>query len=152
MAASRHRIMNAALRGCSWWPIVLVAAGCGILGGDDWYLDRAAILYGVDDTLALQSPATFTAGVAASVTFRTEGWRDCTRPGPTDVSVSDMLVTLAPYDSGLLGNHICPDVPCDCRHTVSITFPSAGRGTLRVIGRRVTPPAIVTVDREVDVR
>jgi hypothetical protein len=129
-----------------------VSAACTSLGGVDWTVERAAIQHQAGDHLSLQVPATITAGVAATITLRTEGTRYCTRPSRTDVSAAGMLVTLEPYDSAYVGSLPCPSVPCDCAHTVNITFPSSGVATLRIIGRRGISADVVAVDTVLDVQ
>jgi hypothetical protein len=107
---------------------------------------RAVIEDPPAEPLSLDLPATITAGVPTAVTVRTIGLRYCTRLGPTDVTAAGMVVTLEPYDSAYVGRLDCPGLPGRFVHTVDITFPAAGVGTLRVMGLREGSPDVVAVD------
>ena len=135
----------------AWSVMVIVAVACGLLGGGDAPFIRAEVLGRAPETLLLEFSGTVHAGVTATVVLRTIGSRDCTRPGPVYVSGSGMVVTLEPYDTTYVGHGECSDVAMLFPRAVNVTFPDSGQGTIRIIGRRESPPAVVTVDREVEV-
>lgn len=136
-----------------WSLILTLDLACSSVGAVDWEVQRAVIQYASGEPLSLALPGTVSAGAPTTITLRTQGTRYCTRPGRTDLSAAGMVVTLEPYDSVYVGDFAdCPTVPCDCAHTVNITFPSAGAATLRVIGRRGISPGVVTVDTVLNVQ
>jgi hypothetical protein len=128
------------------WPLLAVETACTPVTGVDWRVERGVIQYSQADPLSLQLPATVTSGVPAAITLRTKGSRYCTKTDRTEVTTATKIVTLEPYDSVYVGNLSCPDIPCDCAHVVSVTFPAAGAVTLRVVGRRGVSPDAVAVD------
>jgi len=132
--------------------ILALGTACSLLNQGDWGVARAVIQGSAEDPVSLELPATITAGVATPVSLRTDGTRYCTRPSHTVVSTAGMVVTLEPYDSIYVGDLACPSVPCVCAHTVNITFPAAGVGTLRVMGRRGISLAVVVVDTVLNVQ
>jgi hypothetical protein len=63
-----------------------------------------------------------------------------------------MVVTLEPYDSVYVGDVDCPGLPGGFLHTVHVTFPAPGMGTLRVIGRGGTSLDLVAIDTVLNVQ
>ena len=152
MSVTRGGILHA-VRLCSIIsPIFLAEGACTSVGSPDWVVQRAVIQDPPAQPLSLTVPAAIRAGAATAVTLRTIGGRYCTRLGPTQVAAAGMLVTLEPYDSVYVGELDCPTLPWEFVHTVDITFPAAGRATLRVVGRQRGVPDVVTVDTVLDVQ
>jgi hypothetical protein len=152
MSVTRASILRA-VRLCSMIsPIFLGESACTSVGSPDWVAQRAVIQDPPAEPLSLTLPAAIRAGATTAITLRTIGGRYCTRLGPTQVTAAGMLVTLEPYDSVYVGELDCPTLPWDFAHTVDITFPVAGRATLRVAGRQRGLPDVVTVDTVLDVQ
>ncbi len=99
------------------------------LGIIEFYGDRAGVL---------ELPASVGAGHDVAVTIRTFG-NGCVSPAGTGVRYRGDLAVVLPYDNPSSRVPVgtgCTDILLRPSHTVHLRFPTPGRATVRVEGRR----------------
>jgi hypothetical protein len=87
--------------------------------------------------------------VDISVTTLANGGTGCTRAGPSDIQVSQPVVTIAVRDSVWTG--ACPLYLQSLQRVVRVEFPAAGDWTLRFVGITRPGDTPFTIERLVTV-
>jgi hypothetical protein len=84
------------------------------------------------------APAEVAAGEEFLVTVNTVGSSGCTTPDGGDVSVTDDLIRLVPYDIVPMPGHsdVCREDYAPQRHYFPVTMAHPGAARIRVVGRR----------------
>lgn len=140
---------------------LLLAAACtNITGADDKVVDgvryerRPSVLgYAHGTAPNIVAPDTVQAGVPFSVTVTTYGG-GCIMPGETATIRSTSTVEVRPFEWFVAAgqNVACTDDLRILPHTVSVTLPTPGTATLRVIGRQQPEGATISLERLLVVR
>jgi hypothetical protein len=84
--------------------------------------------------LVIEAPETVRVNAAFQVTVNTIGVNGCWRPDGQEVSISNRVVTLTPYDR--VEGEVCTQALVVLPHHSTVTLNAAGTWTLRVTGRR----------------
>lgn len=133
--------------------VALVQLACRNPAERRWAVRRGTIVLNVvGPTVTL--PTQFVAGQAAPITVYTYGG-GCVAPAYTNSRVSGAIAVVEPFDSVLV--QLPPNVACTNElnafpHSVSLIFPRAGAGTIRIVGWNDVAQAEDTLDYNVSVQ
>jgi hypothetical protein len=113
----------------------------------------SVLVFAGGEAVRVTSPDTVTAGVPFPVTIVTYGG-GCILLGETAVAVSGLFAELRPFEWFVTpsANVACTDDIRRLEHTATVTFPTAGRATLRVLGRQLPDEGTVSVERAIVVK
>ena len=118
--------------------LALAAVACRSTTEADAPDELGVIEFYGERTGVLDLPASVTAGHDVAVTIRTFG-DGCASVAGTGVRYRGALAIVLPYDnqgSRAAAGTGCPNILHRLSHTVNLRFPTPGRATVRVEGRR----------------
>jgi hypothetical protein len=126
--------------------LLVAAAACTAVTG-------SVLGYTASPPAGVTAPDTVTAGMPFTVSVATYGG-GCIRMGDTEVRIVGTVAEVRPYEWFASAGQ---DIACtaDIRrldHTASMTLPTPGRATLRVIGRQMPEGAAISIERTIVVR
>jgi hypothetical protein len=108
-------------------------------GGVSWSREPAP--GDVTAPVVIQAPDTVSVGTAFQVVVFTVGISGCWRADGQEVSISNRVVALKPYDR--VEGEVCTQAVSMLPHQSSVTLNAAGIWTLRVTGRRTTMGPVI---------
>jgi hypothetical protein len=128
--------------------LAAVLPACDVFTDVDEERHVAVIQFNGQSVNVLTAPATVTAGVPFNVTVTTYGF-DCDQRAGAEVAYEGTTAIITPFDEAPGGNIECPNINKRLGRVVTLNFPSAGAGTIRVVGRAADADGNVTGDAEV---
>jgi hypothetical protein len=118
------------------------------------YERRPSVLgYTESPPAGVTAPDTVSAGVPFTVTVATYGG-GCIRLGDTEVRVAGSVAEVRPYEWFVSAGQAiaCTGDIRRLEHAASVTLPTPGRATLRLIGRQLPEGATISIERTLVVR
>jgi hypothetical protein len=118
------------------------------------YERRPSVLgYTESPPASASAPDTVRAGVPVTVTIATYGG-GCIRLGDTEVRVAGSVAEVRPYEWFVSAGQAiaCTGDIRRLEHAASVTLPTPGRATLRLIGRQLPEGATISNERTLVVR
>ena len=116
--------------------LLLVAVACRNPAELRWAVQRGTIFGPGVGSSTVTLPSQFVAGQPAPVTVYTQGG-GCVRAAYTNSRVAGDTAVVEPFDSVVV--QLPPNTACTSEfrwlpHSVSVIFPQAGSGTIRIVG------------------
>lgn len=122
--------------------VVLAAACSSSTAPDGWDRRPGIIAPSLSSVPLVMGAQEATAGVPITLTVTTVGSSTCTRADGAKVFTRDGQIVVTPLDLVATGARACTDDLHAFPRPVTVTFPTAGMGRLRIEGRDFNDRAI----------
>jgi hypothetical protein len=150
------QIIMVPLRACLLCLGLIYASGCDFLLGEDerpTFDRQLGVIEFHSDPVSIYLPQVVSRAQPFEVSVRTYGG-GCVKQGDTEFQVTDMSVTIQPFDSFVVSmpsNYACVDIIRLFSHKVLLTFEDTGVARISVRGRKEPGGDVITVTRSINV-